>query len=175
MSSRPAGGPAPRDPAWRDVLAAAIAAVFWLTAFAVRLAQVPTAWWAWRDDAVITMRHGLNWVQSGAVGVSLGDRSEGSSSPLGVLVSAAVLGVRNVGYEACSIGVFIVSMLIAAAATTVLLTHLGQRMGLPARAAVVRSTLLSCAVGAVVACSWTAAGWIASGMENALVVALAFA
>lgn len=160
--------------AWWRLVAVVVVVAVWLSAFALRLASVPLSWWAWRDDAVITFSHGLNLAAFGTVGVSPGDRSEGSSSPLGVVVSAMVTSVGDIGYKALAIGTFVVCLIVAGAASALLLRSIADTAGVPPRAAAVGSATVAGGVGVVLACSWTVSGWLASGMENALIVASAF-
>lgn len=168
------GASAPSPRAWpAAALAALISTLIWGTAFAVRLATVPGTWWQWRDDAVITLSHSLNWVQFGSVGVSAGDRSEGFSSPLHGLVGAMLYAVAPMGYQSTTLVLLVACVVVSAAAAAVSVFAVARRRGATPRKAATASALLAGAAGIVVASSWSSVGWIASGMENALVVACA--
>lgn len=150
-----------------------ITALVWAAAFTIRLATVPATWWQWRDDAVITLSHSLNLVQFGTVGVSPGDRSEGFSSPLHGLVAALLYAVTPMGYESTTLVLLVACVLASAVAAAVSVFAVARRSGLLPRRAATASALLAGAAGIIVASSWSSVGWIASGMENALVMACA--
>lgn len=164
--------PAPR--VWPAATVASLVTVLvWGAAFAIRLATVPATWWQWRDDAVITLSHSMNWVEFGTFGVSAGDRSEGFSSPLHGLVAAMLYAVAPLGYESTTLVLLAVSVTVSAVAAAVSVFAAARSTGMAPRRAATASALLAGGAGIVVASSWSSVGWIASGMENALVVACA--
>lgn len=172
VDSRDTSTPHPR--AWpAATLAALVTTLIWGAAFAIRLATVPATWWQWRDDAVITLSHSLNWVQFGTVGVSAGDRSEGFSSPLHGLVAALLYAVAPIGYESTTLVLLVACVMVSATAAAVTVFAVAHRRGMSPRQSGMWSTGLAGAAGIVLASSWSSIGWIASGMENALVVACA--
>lgn len=158
---------------WAVGIASLLTSVVWLAAFAVRLSTIPGTWWQWRDDAVITLSHSLNWVQFGSVGVSAGDRSEGFSSPLQGLVAAVLYAVAPMGYQSTTMLLLALSLAASATAACVAVYAAARHAGMAPRRAATAGMVLASAAGIIVATSWSSMGWIASGMENGLVVACA--
>lgn len=151
--------------------ALAVAGV-WGMAFAIRLMTTPPGWWTWRDDAVITLSHARNWAEFGTFGVSPGDRSEGFSSPLHALLTAGLYRMSSIGYEATTMLILAVSVGVSGVCAAVIVRGAARDFGISAPRAIRLSVVLGGAVGVCTAMAWSSVGWIGSGMENAVIVAL---
>ena len=147
----------------------------WMLPIGFRLFSVPVGWWRWRDDAVITLSHAQNLVQFGSIGVSIGDRTEGFSSPLQFALSAIYFAITGGGYGSfLDLHVF-TCIGLTGIITTILLYDLissGKRSKFFCLGV---SLAISCAAGILTAASWTAIGWQASGMENPLATVIGMA
>lgn len=131
-----------------------------------RLVSVPSSWWMARDDAVITLSHARNLVQSGSIGVSPGDRVEGYSSPLQFLLASVALSIRDTGYRHLTLAITIASVVGMAMLSFVHLRSIARRgsdvtAGIPAMSVIATGLFM---IGVV--SHWTTIGWVASGMEN---------
>jgi hypothetical protein len=80
--------PLTQDFCGRRLLVLLLGGVIFLTLFYLRYSQIPDQFYALRDDGVITLSHGRNWVDYGFIGVSpSGGRVEAFSAPLQFLMS----------------------------------------------------------------------------------------
>lgn len=147
-------------------------AAIWVGLVLLRLFREDRSWWLARDDGVITLSHARNLVEFGTIGVSpVGDRVEGTSSPLHLAVAAAFSVGRTWDPGPLTIVIIVVGVAMAGWCVADLF-HTRWRVSVERPvAAVLAATALS---GLLVAASWSATGWIGSGMENPLVVATAF-
>ena len=155
----------------RFVLAPLAGAATWLLVLLTRLWSVDESWWIARDDAVISLSHAKNAARFGTIGVSPGgDRVEGFSSPLH-FASAYILQLRSdLGYRTLTIVLLVVAVAATGAFVTSALRSTAVRLEWSATGADIVAVGLSLAVAMTVAASWTATGWIGSGMENPLIV-----
>lgn len=146
--------------------------VAWVSTFGYRLASVPVTWWHWRDDAVITLSHSQNLVRYGTIGVSPGDRVEAFSSPLQFLLSSLFFWITKAGYELfLDVQVWICLGLTGTFLALAIYRILDSiRRSFPLR--FLGAFLLSLLAAFLTASSWTATGWLASGMENPLAMTL---
>jgi len=145
----------------------------WLGVFALRFTQVPSDWWRWRDDAVITLSHAQNLVEFGTVGVSPGgDRVEGFSSPLQFILASAAFEATDVGYQ----GFLDVQVGLCLALTGALIAstiaNIAKSQGMTDRRSRSLAFIASAGVALVIMSSYTTAGWLVSGMENPLAMLL---
>lgn len=145
----------------------------WVLLGWLRVRAVPAAWWWVRDDAVITLSHARNWVEFGSIGVSPGDRVEAFSAPLHLGVAAVALLFADLDAVRLSAFLTVAAVAWTGAAAAGLVLRILIRGGLRNRSAGISAVALAWCAGALVAASWTTAGWLASGMENPLFVALA--
>lgn len=150
-------------------------ALAWAVAIGLRVVTVPERFWRWRDDAVITLSHARNMVDFGTIGVSPGgSRVEGFSSPLQFFLSSVYFRLTHGGYEGfLDLQVVVCVLLCGALSGLAALRVLRRRVpdGLPV---IRRAIAVSSAIAVVTAASWTAVGWMLSGMENPLAVVLGF-
>ena len=140
-----------------------------------RLWSVDDYNWIARDDAVITLSHAKNAADFGTIGVSPGDRVEGFSSPLQFAAAFVVESVSSPSYRSLSLWLLIVALVAGGVALAAGSGWLGATIGLGGRAKAGLAVGLPVAVAVIVATSWTASGWLGSGMENPWLVAAGFA
>lgn len=146
----------------------------WIIIIGYRLFSVPTSWWRWRDDAVITLSHAQNLVNFGTIGISPGDRVEGFSAPLQFLLSSFFFWITGQGY-----GLFLdlqVFLCIGLAGALIAITSYkiltSMRTPVAHSGQILIPVLISCLASLITAASWTSIGWLASGMENPLAVVI---
>jgi hypothetical protein len=147
-----------------------LGAAVWLLLYRLRLGSVPTEWWFARDDAVITMSHAKNFADFGTIGVSPVDRVEGFSSPLQFVVAAVVFALSSGGYGLFSRLLLVGGVAAMGALTAAVVYVASRRFGNRHRRSVVIAVATTLFAALVTVASWTTSGWIASGMENPLVV-----
>jgi hypothetical protein len=150
---------------------ASAGAISWLVLFQLRLSRLPKQWWFARDDAVITLSHAKNLAEFGTIGVSPGDRVEGFSSPLHFIVATVVFRIVPMGYEMfCTL--FLGTTVGAIGALVALCVFFECTTdGTSSRRSAVLAISLSVIAAVATLSTWTASGWMASGMENPLVIA----
>lgn len=146
----------------------------WIILIGYTLFSVPIKWWRWRDDAVITLSHAQNLVNYGSIGISPGDRVEGFSSPLQFLISSIFFRATGKGYGLfLDLQVFIciglAGALIAITSYNILNRNRSQDEPFNKILIPVFASVLS---GLIASASWTSIGWLASGMENPLIVVI---
>ncbi len=129
--------------------------------FAGALAAVPAESWAHRDDGIITMSHARNLVDFGFVGVNpSGERVEGYSAPLQLVLFAAAYALTHVGYARFADLQTAVSGVGLGAALFWIFFVVSRRVSLSLAGVVVAALLLKQ--------SATFLLWHGSGMENAV-------
>ncbi|HEY4929204.1 MAG TPA: hypothetical protein VIH95_08625 [Acidimicrobiales bacterium] len=118
------------------------------------------------------MSAALNLARYGSIGASPGgNRVEDFSTPLQFLIALGVFKINPTSYQAFLDWQVVISLVFTGALVVGLL--LGPLRPAPAiRHAPLVAILLSSAVVLSVLASWTTTGWIASGMENSLVLVL---
>ncbi len=137
-----------------------------------RLWTVDEYFWVARDDAVITLSHARNLADFGTIGVSPGgDRVEGFSSPLQFGLAFVVESFSSTDPRMLSIVLMVPALVLAGLMVGVTLRHFARDFGLSVRASDTLAIVLAGAIAGAVACSWTATGWLGSGMENAWLIA----
>lgn len=146
-------------PPWSGTLACCLLAgllfqgVFWLA-----YRQIDDNLYANRDDAIITASHARNWVEYGSIGVNpSGERVEGFSSPLQLLLFSGAYALTHVSYGRY----FLIVTYLSAIAMGILLFFLC----LPHR---VLGLVLTALAAIALALDSSFLEWHASGMENAL-------
>lgn len=146
-------------------------ASLWILLFGLRLRRVPVHWWRWRDDAVITLSAALNLARFGSIGPSPGGtRVEDFSSPLQFLLGWTVFSVRPTSY-ASFLDFSVVLALALSGGITASLLHVTAAGGPnPPRRPVTAALLLAALAASMILVSWTATGWLVSGMENSLIL-----
>jgi len=144
----------------------------WLLLFSLRLSSVPSSWWRARDDAVITLSAALNLAHYGSIGASPGgNRVEDFSTPLQFALALAVFKIKPTSYQVFLEWQVALSLVLTGALIVALLLRT-LRPRPAGRRAPLTAILLSLGVALVILASWTTTGWIASGMENSLVLVL---
>ena len=123
---------------------------------------------------MITLSHAQNFVQFGTIGVSPGDRVEGFSSPLQFILSSVYFFLFDQGYGSfldLQVAVCIVlnGAFIALSIYQLVLTNNARHSRLFAASISIPLCLLA---GIATASSWTATGWLVSGMENPLAIVI---
>ena len=145
----------------------------WILLFGLRLRRVPVSWWRWRDDAVITLSAALNLARFGSIGPSPGGgRVEDFSSPLQFLLASTVFSVRATSYQSfldCSVAI---ALAVSGGFTASLLYATFERAPKPPRHALTAAIVLTTLTASSILVSWTATGWLVSGMENSLILLL---
>lgn len=155
-------------PMWRR--AEVWSAVFWTLYAAWRLSGVPGGWWRWRDDAVITLSHARGWVDFGVPSVSAaGERVEGYSAPLQMLLASAFYRLGGSGWERFLDVQVVLGLALSGCFVAYLLRVVVPGAG---EAALVAGSSVAAVVGLS---TWAALGWMVSGMENSLTVPLLLA
>jgi len=148
----------------------------WLFLAWLRVRNIPTEWWRWRDDAVITLSHAKNFADYGSIGVSPGiDRVEGFSAPLQFLAASGYFRLGGQGYQGFLDWQTVIGVAASGALTSLVLFSIVNRYQPSHRftfGIVVLGTLL---VGSVTIGSWTTFAWLVSGMENVYVLTLGLA
>lgn len=170
-------GPAPSvvEPSGRLARGGAFlaGASVWILLFGLRLRRVPVDWWRWRDDAVITLSAALNLARFGSIGPSPGGgRVEDFSSPLQFLLASTVFSVRATSYQAfldCSVAI---AVAVSGGLTASLLHATFERAPKPPRHPLAAAVVLTALAASSILFSWTATGWLVSGMENSLILLL---
>ena len=129
------------------------------------LSRVPSGWWRWRDDAVITLSHARGLAAYGYPAVSAAaERVEGTSAPLQMFAAAIFYGLGGHGWA----GFLDVQVLLGFALTGWFSARLLSHSFPTARAGGVAACSM---VAAVVGFStWQVLGWFGSGMENSLTI-----
>ncbi|MCY7412517.1 MAG: hypothetical protein LH471_05700 [Salinibacterium sp.] len=147
------------------LLERAAGAAFWVVYGLWSLSRVPTKWWRWRDDAVITLSHARGLAEFGYPAVSASaERVEGASSPLQMLVAAVFYRLGGDGWHA----VLDVQVVLGLAVSGWLVATIVRRSAPEAPAsAVVGATAVVAMVGFT---TWPALGWFGSGMENSILI-----
>lgn len=148
----------------------------WLTLAWLRLRNIPTEWWRWRDDAVITLSHARNLAEYGSIGVSPGiDRVEGFSAPLQFLVATAYYLAGGNGYTDFLDMQVVIAIAVSGALTSLILHHVVKHSPV-SRGWVITIVLIGTAsIGLVTIGSWTTFAWLVSGMENPYILVLGLA
>lgn len=142
-------------------------AVIWTLYAGWRLSRVPTEWWRWRDDAVITLSHARGWVDFGVPSVSgAGERVEGYSAPLQMFLASAYYRLGGSGWA----GWLDVQVVIGLALTGCFVAYLLRLVFPDAGEAVL--AIGSSVVAVAGLSTWAALGWFGSGMENSISVPL---
>jgi hypothetical protein len=138
-------------------LAAAGGLIFWAI-LAWGYAGIPPDFYLFRDDGVITLSHGRNWVDHGFIGINpSGERIEASSAPLQLLLYAAAYAVSGLHYETfMSLQTLVCTVVIGAMFALLFAERPLFALGATAVAALVLTRLPAFMV------------WHGSGMENAL-------
>lgn len=157
-----------------DALVVTLSAIVWIAVVLIRLRRIDESWWIARDDAVITLSHAKNFADHGTIGISPGDRVEATSSPLHFLAATAVELVSSPGYRTLSMVLLIVAIGVAGAGVGFGMLQLA-RGGLSRSRASVAAVSASLIAVIALSASWTAVGWIGSGMENPFIVAAGLA
>ena len=126
--------------------------------FCSAYAGIPESHYHARDDGVITMSHGRNWIDHGFIGINpSGERVEGYSSPAQFLLYTGAYALGSVGYGA-----------FATAQTAVGTFLLGALFVNFFRRNVVLAAALTLASAAVLSRHTSFLLWHGSGMENAV-------
>lgn len=159
-------------PARKLAVGAAILGGFgWLSVFGLKLTSVPEGWWRWRDDAVITLSHARNALEEGSIGVSPGgDRTEGYSSPLQFTLSFIFFALVRADYKIYLDFFVTFSIFAIGALLTLLLIQGAQNKVVSPIKLLWVGVLGSSVVAVLVTGSWSATGWLVSGMENPLII-----
>ena len=146
-------------------LARAAGAAFWVVYGLWSLSRVPTEWWRWRDDAVITLSHARGLAEFGYPAVSASaERVEGASSPLQMLAAAVYYRLGGDGWQA----VLDAQVVVGLAVSGWLVATIVRRSAPEAPPwAVVGATAVAAMVGFT---TWPALGWFGSGMENSILI-----
>lgn len=135
-----------------------IAGLAFLAIFQWAYSSIDPALYQYRDDGIITLSHARNWVDFGFIGVNpSGERLEGTSAPLQMLLYAAAYAVTHVGYATFDQ----LQTLICTFALGWLIAALFAERPWFALAASVATALALTQMGSFMV-------WHASGMENAL-------
>ena len=135
-----------------------------------RLLSVPTEWWRWRDDAVITLSHARGWVDFGVPSVSsAGERVEGYSAPLQMFFASGFYRLGGSGWAGFLDVQVALGLAVSGCLVACLLRLVFPQVG---EAALVAGSTVVAVVGLS---TWAALGWFASGMENSLTVPLLLA
>lgn len=141
----------------------------WLICSLTYLSKVPNEWWEFRDDSVIHISAARNFSQFGSIGLSAGDRVESLSSPLNFFV-ALISYLINPGLQYQTyLQSFLVLSLAAVAISVNYAILRGSRKSNRFFKVIIISNLI---VYSITISSWTTFGWLISGMENVLLVAL---
>ncbi len=155
-------------PIWRR--AELWSAAIWTLYAGWRLFSVPTEWWRWRDDAVITLSHARGWVDFGVPSVSsAGERVEGYSAPLQMFLASGFYRLGGSGWAGFLDVQVAVGLALSGCLVACLLRLVFPDVG---EAALVAGSTVVAVVGLS---TWAALGWFASGMENSLTVPLLLA
>lgn len=142
-------------------------AAVWAAVGVFMVLRAPSAWWRWRDDAVITLSHARGLVEFGHPTVSAsGQRVDGATAPLQMLAAALFYRLGGSGWRRFLDVQVLASFALAgwSAAWLGALTVPTRRLRLHVCAAFVAAMLGFTA--------WRSAGWFASGMEGGITVAL---
>jgi hypothetical protein len=151
---------------------AVLGALIWGGLFWIRLTQVQEIFWRWRDDAVITLSHAKNLTNFGSIGVSPGDRVEGFSSPLQFLGATGFFALGDNSYELfLDLQVALLAVL-GGALVALTLRQVAISAGGDSKTSYWLPIALTAGVGLLLGASWTAFGWLASGMENPLAMSI---
>lgn len=156
---------------WRTVAVTLLGAGLWCVPFLVRLRSVPRRHWIARDDGIITLSHARNLADHGTVGVSPGgDRVEGFSSPLHFAVGFVIETFADPTADTASLVIFGVALAFSGACVAygVLCVWRRQVGAVQAVGASLATVTLTATIASL---AWTTTGWLASGMENPLVLA----
>src|SRR5207253_614084 len=90
------------------------AALVFAAVLLLRYQAIPTDFYQYRDDGIITLSHARNWVDFGFIGINpSGERLEASSAPLQFLLYAAAYAITGLDYRAfmdvqtmlCTVGI----------------------------------------------------------------------
>jgi hypothetical protein len=147
----------------------------WLIAFGIRFSNIPSSWWQYRDDADITLSAARNLTDFGVIGFSPGGpRVEGFSNPLEFILAVVTFTFRSIGYKTFLNGFVILTIggcgaVVALTIWKICRPHIASRSG--ACLATWFFTILSVFL---LLLSFTASGWMVSGLENPLIVLLGF-
>jgi len=141
----------------------------WIICSLTYLLNVPSEWWEFRDDSVIHLSAARNFSLFGSIGLSAGDRVESLSSPLNFFI-ALVSYLINPGipYETYLKSFLLISLAAVAFSVNYSIlrcSHVRDKFFI----SVIISNLI---VFLIAISSWTTFGWLISGMENVLLVAL---
>lgn len=147
---------------WRLVLGCLLAALVFYSVFWVGYRQIDSDLYRNRDDGIITVSHARNLVEYGSIGVNpSGERVEGYSSPLQLLLFSATYALTEMHYDfyfrlVASFSAFAIGVLLY------LLCMPHGRLGL----------LMTALAAVALVFDFSFFEWHASGMENPLFHAL---
>ncbi|MEJ6023457.1 hypothetical protein [Ramlibacter sp. PS4R-6] len=137
---------------------ASIGGLLFLAAFQWRYATVSPLLYEFRDDGIITLSHGRNWVDFGFIGINpSGERLEATSAPLQMFLYAAAYALFGAGYAPfVNVQTWACTFALGAILTFFFATRPWFALGVAAASALVLTQAGSFVV------------WHGSGMENAL-------
>jgi hypothetical protein len=129
----------------------------------------PTEWWEYRDDSVIHISAARNFSLFGSIGLSAGDRVESLSSPLNFCI-ALISFLVNPGlqYETYLNYFLFISLTAVAFSVNYSILRGSQKKDKFFTSVIIINLI----VYLITISSWTTFGWLISGMENVILVAL---
>jgi len=162
-ASAPPGRPAPRDIAaalapWRWLVFGVLGGLLFVALFAQAYDEIPSYFYEYRDDGIITLSHARNLAEFGSIGVDpSGNRLEGFSAPVQFWLYAGAWWIAEPHYRAwCDFQTWISSFLLGFLCVQLFAPR--YAMGL----------LLAAIPTLLLSRSYPFLGWHASGMENAV-------
>jgi hypothetical protein len=146
-----------------------LGAIIWSVGSALKLQTVRRVWWMDRDDSVIHLSSAKNLILFGSVGLSPGDRTEAMSSPLNFLISVPIFFINSsVSFHRYLMIYQFISFVVLG---TIFAFYINKTvMMYSGHKAKIITNLGNFLLFVLVSSSWTTFGWLASGMENALVL-----
>ena len=152
-------------------LLAGIGSAVWLLGLTTSLSHVPSVFYLYRDDAIITLTEAMNFARHGVATFSPGgERVYGFSNPLEFSIASIVFFFKQMHYKQFLDWYVIASVALEGAVLALIFNKLLKtcRMKIQKKLLIVATcTILTAFVAGL---SFTATGWLFSGLENPLII-----